>query len=299
MRTLWRTFVETTKLVTTHRKLWVPFLVMAIAELGVLAVGWLAPHPPFSRLLAPPVRYFFGERVLHYPWHLWFLFHVMKHTYFAAATLIGAFMSGLACEMIRQIHQGQPVSLHVAWTSKRVRYSTMVCLWLISWAVGRGFVELLVQLAPHGKGTAWAAVGVVWFLQGLLAYAIPAAVFEGSRWVKALAQGIREFLHHPVSTLIIVAGPSLAVLFFALVVSDNQVSLWMDQIAPEIALAFVALRLIVWTVADAVLTVSVAHLWWLHRASAPAIATIGGTAAAGPPANSTRRKPLRGVSVVA
>ncbi|MDP3703053.1 MAG: hypothetical protein Q8R78_01505, partial [Candidatus Omnitrophota bacterium] len=122
MRALASVVRQTLQLFGSQRKLWVPFLVVACVEVLFLGLIWLAPHPPFSKLLAPPIRYFFGDRVLHYPAHLWFLYHAMKHTHLVASTLVGAFMTGVACAMVRQAHEGTPLSLRNALVGGQARY---------------------------------------------------------------------------------------------------------------------------------------------------------------------------------
>ena len=127
MGALGSAFRQTAKLFGAHRKLWVPFLLVAVVQAIGLLLVWLAPQEPFSKLLAPPIRYFFSDRVLHYPTHLWFLFHVMRHTQLIASTLIGAFLSGVACVMVRQTYAGQP-SMRDALASRDARYWTLMII---------------------------------------------------------------------------------------------------------------------------------------------------------------------------
>jgi len=265
MRALWLTFRETAKLIGAHRKLWIPFLVVVFIELVLLGLLWLAPHPPFSKFLAPPVRYFFGGQVLHYPWHLWFLYQAMKHTRLIALTLVGAFFTGIACVMVRQTHEGSPLSLRNALVGRQVRYGVVLLLWVITVGLVKGMIGLLDQVVPKAPWALWVLIGSTIILQTLLIYAIPAAVFTGSTWWRALVQSIREALRYPVSTFLIVAMSSLVVILFALAAPPARVAHWTARTTPEITLVFVAARLIVWTVADVLVTVSLAHLWWLHR----------------------------------
>ncbi len=272
MNALWQALRETGKLFGPQRKLWVPFLIGAVLEIGFLGLIWLAPHPPFSKLLAPPIRYFFSENVLHYPAHLWFLYHVMKHAHFIGAILLGAFMTGIASEMVRQarLDQADRCSLRAALLSRHVRYGRMVVLWVVTWGAVKVVMELVSAVGAKAPWLVWPTIGLVVILQALLVYAIPIAVFTHATWWKALWESARENLRHPLSTFIIVAIPSLVVIGFAVAVSPARVARWMAQTAPEVALVCVALRLAVLTVADTVMSVAVAHLWWIHRAPAHA-----------------------------
>jgi tetratricopeptide (TPR) repeat protein len=258
---------QTAQIVSTQRKLWVPFLATAVLEIILLGLVWLAPHPPFSNLLAPPIRYFFGDRVLHYPWHLWFLYHIMEHAHLIASTLLGAFLTGAACAMVQQRYEGKAMSLREVLVSRQVRYGTILLLWIVQWGLAKGVMEGLGRIAPKAAWMAWIAIGSAVLLQALLIYAIPAAVFNRSSWWRALGQSLRETAKHPLSTLAFVGVPSAALIAFAVFVPSARLLQWMSQTAPEIALAAVAARLALWTAVDAVMTVGVAHLWWCHRAT--------------------------------
>jgi len=259
-------------------------IVALIESLGV-GLLWLAPHAPFSKLLAPPIRYFFSDRVLHYPYHLWFLFFAMKHTHLIASVIMGAFMTGIACAMVRQLHMGQPLSLREALVSRQVRYGRVVLLWMMTWGLAKALIVAVEQVGPKSGWLVGGAIGATVLLQALLIYAIPAAVFEGARWWKALLLSVWETLRYPLTTLLAILGPSAALIAFAIVCSPANVANWMAQSSPEIALPFVIARLALWTVADTVMTVAIAHLWWFHRPAASMLASGA----------SAPREPQRGV----
>ncbi len=274
MTAFWSSLRGLSQLAGSHRRLWLPFLVTVLFEVILLVLVWMAPHPPFSTVLAPPIRFFFSDRVLHYPLHLWFLYFVMKHTNAAAAILVGAFMSGLACQMVIQARQGQPISLRSALVSGRIRYGRITLIWLATWAIAKGAIQLFTIFAPKVPAAFWVAVSLSIVLQALLVYAIPAAVFEQLSWWRALLRSVRETLRHPVSTLFIVAVPSAMVMAFAFAIPPGRLMPWMQRIGPEIALACVVGRLVLWTVADALMTIGVSHLWWAHRQEVPT-ASVG------------------------
>ena len=267
MKTLTQTLSDTAKLVSSQRMLWLPFALVACVETFFLGFVWLAPHAPYSSLLAPPIRYFFGDRVLHYPMHLWFLYHVMEHTHFFASTIVGAYLTGIACVMVKQVHSHAPLSFRDALVGRNVRYVRVVALWLISWGLAKGMVAGLSEYAPRSVWMAWTSIGLAVVLQALLVYAIPAAVFENASWWKALRSSLREAVRYPVTTLIVVLIPSAALIAFAILAPSARVGAWVVRSStPELVVALIATRLVLWTLADAVMTVMVAHLWWLRRA---------------------------------
>ncbi|MCM8812061.1 MAG: hypothetical protein NC910_03310 [Candidatus Omnitrophica bacterium] len=247
------------------QKLWLPFIMALFVEIALVGLVWLAPHPPFSTLLAPPVRYFYSDRVLHYPWHMWFIYYVTKHTHVVASVLAGAFLSGVACEMVRQTHQAKPLSLREALAGKKVRYITVALIWLILWSVGRGALEALLKVIPSGKLAVWHPICFAVLIQWLFVYAIPAAVFEGLSWWKAILRGIKESIRFPLSTLSAVIVFTAPLFLFAFLLPEGRVTQWVIGSTPEIAFLLTGIRLLMWMTVDALLTVSIAHLWCLHR----------------------------------
>ena len=274
MRALWSTVRETAKLFSSQRKLWLPFFAVVIVEAGLLLLVWLAPHPPFSKVLAPPIRYFYNDHFLHYPTHLWFLYFIIKHTHVAASILVGAFFTGIACVMVGQQYAGEPVSFRDALVSRRARYGRLLLVWAITVALAQGLATIAEQFGSKNAWFGWSLLGATALLQGLLIYAIPAAVFNDAPWWKALGQSVREVVRFPVSTLFLVVIATLILLTFGLLINPTRVNQWMINSEPEIALLWVVVRLAVLTVVDAVLTVAIAHLWWLHREPAPATAPL-------------------------
>ncbi len=260
-----RTLRSLTQLASTQRKLWFPFLVSTVTEIGLIGLIWLAPQPPFSDVLAPPIRYFFGERVLHYPWHLWFMYHAMKHTNLLASILVGAFMSGLACLMVRQSCEGRVGSLRDALISRQVRYGTVALIWMMTWLAARGTMELLGRFSPRTWTTFGIGLGVAVLLQALLVYAIPVSVYEDLSWWRAMGRSIRETIRYPLSTLAMVVVPSGLVIAFSLLAPSARVARWMMRSAPELVLLVILARLAIWLVADTLLTVGIAQLWCAHH----------------------------------
>jgi hypothetical protein len=268
MKSLWSAIRETARIFGSHRTLWVPFVIVAVIQLALIGLVWLAPHPPFSKVLAPPIQYFFSDNMLHYPTHLWFMYHALKHAHLLASLVLGAYLTGIASEMVRQARSGQAgsPSLRAALVGKQVRYGRVTLLWLITWGLAKVLMELIATVAPKAPWVSFPAIGLLIMLQALLVYAIPAAVFAQAVWWKALWQSIKEWARYPFSTTLIVGVPSLVVVTFAILASPPRIASLMARTAPEMVLLFIVLRLAVLTLADAVMSVAVAHLWWIHRA---------------------------------
>ncbi len=264
MTAFWLALRRFSFLLNTQRKLWVPFLITALVEVVFLILIWLAPHPLFSILLAPPIRYFSGERMLHYPWHLWYLFYAMKHTHLLATFLMGAFMSGAASVMVRQAHRHEPLSLGQVIAQGQISYANLVLVWFLTWV----FAELTLKgLNGLFLGSSWQWVGIAAtiLLQLLFSYALTAVALEKYPWWKAVLASIRETLKFPLGTFFMLLPPAVLLMVFAVWVTPARVAEVVTQRQPELAFVFVAARLAVWVLSDALFTVGMANLWLLHR----------------------------------
>ena len=158
------------------------------------------------------------------------------------------------------------MSMRGALASKQVRYRTVVWLWLCIWAMGKLLGEGLGRVHFTSAAVSF-GVGVVTtvLLQMLLAYAIPLAVFQRTGWMRALTGSVREALRYPFSTLLVIVVPSALVIAFSVLAHPTMVMEWSKDTRPELALAFAGGRLVLWTLADAMLTIGIASLWWAHH----------------------------------
>jgi hypothetical protein len=188
------------------------------------------------------------------------MYHAMKHTHLVAMTLIGALMSGLACIMVEQAEQGRLPSLYRALKSKRVHYWRVVLIWLLSWGAARLIAEALPRLLPQ---VGWAAVVIILALvlfQALFIYAIPYTALQSESWWRSLLSSIGLALRRPISTLVIVLIPSIPVLFSGFFFSSQAMAKVVFQTIPELVFIFIAVRLVVWTAADAFMSVAAARM---------------------------------------
>ena len=196
----------------------------------------------------------------------------MKHTSAITAIGVGAFLSGVACVLVRQSVLGRPLSVQAVMAGREVRYGTVTLVWLIAWGVSELVIAGLAELGPARLWLGGLMLAVVVALQAIFASAIPAAVFDRVPWWRALWHGLREFARHPISILSIVIPISAGPLAFSIVAAPVRVTDWLMATMPEAVVLLVVGRLLIWLLADTLLTVSIAQLWWVHRAAQPAMA---------------------------
>lgn len=272
MTPLWDAWRLSTHALRKHPILWVPFLASAAVEAVFISLVWAAPHPPFSSLLAPIVRYFFGEANLHYPAHLWFMYFAMKYTNAAASFVAGAFFSALACALLEQAYWRVPVSPRSALASGRIRYRRVVAVWTATWVIAKLCMDLFVRIAPRTHAGLAAGIALTLGLQALFGYAVPLTVYQNCSWWRAVGRSVREAVQSPAATLCVSAVAGAPVIAWSLYAPAVRVGAWMRQ-APEIVLGFIAARWAITAASDLLLTVGLATLWFVrHRPAAPGAA---------------------------
>lgn len=254
---------ETVLLFTRYRRLYVPFVLALMIELIGVLILWLAPHEPFSAIFAPPIRYFAHEQMLHYPWHLLFIWIQMPALHSVSMILIGSYLSGIATLMVRQAHLGLSVSMRSAFVTHQARYWRLVLIWLAGWGIAQGAMSLLAHLPESQSVRILVSFGAMVLIQALLVYSIPAAVFNGLSWWRAILRSLSFFRSHPLTTLIFVAVPSGMIILYSIALPQSRVWALMQESAPEWVFALIPLRWLVWLLADAFMTVCAAQVWLL------------------------------------
>ncbi len=237
------------------------FLAPAFVQILVLILLGLAPHPPLDSLLAPPIRFFANENVLHYPWHLLWLYHVTPRVHALAMALVGAGLSGVAACLAADAVRQKPMSLRLLFASRRVRFSQCLFAWVVIWLLSELMAQGLRTLSLPGMLTLGSYLAGVTLLQAFGVYAIPAVALSGFSAFRALLAGAQRCLRSPLETLCIVLPPLVILFLFSLISTENRIGAWLLRTEPEWVTVPIALRLMLWTVADAWLTTAAAIAW--------------------------------------
>jgi hypothetical protein len=178
----------------TSRAMWLPWLLLGIVQLSIVAAIWWFAHPFVSWLMAPVLRRLGGEEVLHYP----ALFRAMPALYaradFVVTAVLGALAAGASTALFAtalETHDGGPRPNGVAGLFGALRRALPLiavnlplnllvvgfAFGLETWLAGRGssgiihklggFVTLGGALAIQAfflYGTAWVVLGRKSFL---------------------------------------------------------------------------------------------------------------------------------------
>jgi hypothetical protein len=188
-QSLWRTVRE-----MGRPALWAPWLVLAAAQLAVVALLWGFAHPLVSWFMAPLVRRFAGEGALHYPDVFRAMPLLASHVDVLFGALLGAILTGAATVLFAQRFRGHPLrpgealglAVRRSWTLVLAQLPFNVLIfalsygleWLVESRSSSGVTRRIVYLAVLGGSVA---------LQALFFYVAALVMLEGRGVVQAWA----------------------------------------------------------------------------------------------------------------
>ena len=243
---------------------WMLFGIVALFDVGALISLYLAPSPPFSYVIAPVIRTFWGDKFLHYPNNFILLPKLLNHAHLVISTVVGVFVSGLVIKKIEgQVVEGEHISLLEASQPVVKKYFSLICVWLLSYFL---FVLPIEHLLPILTKNVWLQFSIAFifsvFIQALVAFLLPALVllekgFFRGIW-EGLSFGVRHFL--TASGLIFIPMLLIAILSFFKLLTPYYLKFY-----HELALWVLFVGIIVMAVVDFFITSSATILFLKAR----------------------------------
>lgn len=268
MKAAIRIWKQMFKVLTGNPVIVLPFFIVGLFDAISLILIYLAPQPPFSIVLAPPIRAFWGEQYLHYPFNLSLIPRLFSYAHIATSAVFGVLITGLAIGMLNEIRRvgNAGVLLNIIRAFKR--YFSLFTIWLIMF-----ILATLIYKIPHLfiSVNNKAALQIAFYLSFLMVgsiqiifiYAFPAAFIEQRGVVSAIRCGVSLCRSHFLTSLMLVMLPTLFYLP-VMVLKGNSLFL-MQRFFPEIVLIILGLAIVVSVVIDCLVTCSTTILFLNQR----------------------------------
>lgn len=112
-----------------------PFIVFASLEALALELIYFFPRKPFSFIVVPIVRKFFGEGFTHYPGNFLVLPRLFYYLEIALYIAIGGFLIAIAINIFQNIKLGLPLKAKALINNAAKRYWTFVAYGVLSVAL--------------------------------------------------------------------------------------------------------------------------------------------------------------------
>lgn len=258
-----------------HPVIIVPFLIVALLEVAVLILSYLAPRPPLSAILAPPIRALFhypfgstgsGEAFLHYPINFLLLPRLLYFGQVIIGATVGTLMTALAVRMISQTNEGVSPSWGINLRDAIFRYFTLLILWglifSLETAVSRGLPRVFSKPSLR-QVIYYTSLGIVVLVETFFAYGVAAIMLENQRTWRAIVRTLSIAKSIFLPTFILVLAPLIFQIL--LVLLRGKIPQLMMRFFPEITLFVLGLSIMVGFITDCILRTSTVVLFLVKR----------------------------------
>ncbi|HTL48453.1 MAG TPA: hypothetical protein VL688_10395 [Verrucomicrobiae bacterium] len=166
------------------------FLFLAVAEALALTTLFLAHSAPFSKIFAPIIRRFWGDRFLHYPDNFLLLPKLYGYANAAILTVVGLLVSGITIKLIEAavLHTG--VSTLTAAQSSFQKYFGLLAVWIPAFLIMRYGTSFLMPHIPHSLPAEFMVILLMFVvIQAITAFLFTAVMTSKNGFFKALVEG--------------------------------------------------------------------------------------------------------------
>lgn len=242
----------------------VPFLLVGLVDVILLFIVYLAPQPPLSAILGPPIKVFWGERFLHYPFNLLLVPRLFDLAHIVSTALIGVLMTGAVVMMLKESHNGIKPNLGLSLSKSLRVYLKLLVIWLVMFSLVSVVFKVLPAIFHFKQRAASLIVFGAGFLisiliQAIFTYAIPAVIIEEKKIWPAIKRSVSFCQRAFLPTLVLVGLPML--MYIPMLILKVKLPLLMSKVFPEAVLIFIGLGIVISAIMDCLITSSTTVLF--------------------------------------
>ncbi len=244
----------------------VPFILVFLIDLVLVAAIVLAPFVPQLNALASLIAALWGEPYLHYPAIYSLLPELFNHIKNIENFTLGALFVGVAISVINQTNAGNPAGFVFSLTKAYRKFFRIAIVWGIMILLASGAVRAagaLTDYVASGNVVFCAEYILLLLVQAPFIFAIPAIVVENRKLPDSIARSFRIFLKNHVTAILIVLFSGL--IFTPVYYLYNKIPAFSMSACPESTLYVVAARILLAGIRDVLLITSATLLFLAVR----------------------------------
>lgn len=258
MRLVIKVWKETFNLLARYPRIVIPFIIAAALNAAALYLLFLAPQRPVSYLLAPPIRVFFGEKFLHYPFNLFLLPKLFYYAQVCVSASIGVLMLGMAISMLSEAHRGMIPRIFSNLGIAFKRYFSLFAVWGLLFLFNIAFLKL-VQITNWNEKISLAVMPyfnyfVAVFIQILFIYTMPALIIEKKKIFSAIKSNFSTLIRFFFPTVILALVPSFLYIPIIFIRNTSMPSL-IQRYKPDVILFVLGASIFISFIIDFFLTI--------------------------------------------
>lgn len=259
-------FRETTATIARNPLVIFLFIFLALIQASALTVVFLSHSEPFSSLLGPIIRRFWGDRFLHYPDNFLLLPKLFSYAEMAVITVVGLIVTGITIQLVASARdRAHSSTIVTAFWGTLKRYFGMLFVWLCIFFALRYGARAALDHLPNSLPVHFAGLlGVFLLTQMLTAFLFPAILLSGKKYWKSIVEGLMLALKNiPGLFLLLLLPVGLSVALSYL----KTMSPLLSQNNPDMVLVILYCSIVVATVVDLFITSATAILYLKVRNS--------------------------------
>lgn len=221
-------------------KTFVPFFLYAILQIFLVYALVNFSHSPFSNLLIPIIRKFFGEPALHYPNFFYIMAPLYNQINLLISGLLGIIVIGVATHLFGVKIREDKLSLSNALKATMPKYGVLLIIWIIESALTLAMIIGVPQVLNNllqPDYTLSRIINLAGFLLGIgvasvFAYTTMLIVLDDQKLIHTISQTFLIFKKNMFTSFLLVAVPTF--FYFPISYILKETDLLISKFSPEI-----------------------------------------------------------------
>jgi hypothetical protein len=245
-------------------KLMTPFFYFALINFAGLVIIYYSPQWPFNLVLGPPIRAFYNESALHYPYNLAYLPQIYHGWRMFTEIVFASILAGITISMYAQHSKNMSLRFSKNYKIAFNRYFALVLFSFLiiipPYILNRFLVYFIAEkLYIHNRVMWMLALGGINFLANLallitFVYVPVAIIVENLSFWQSCQESVRKTGKYFTVTFLIILVPTLiSTLIEAISLAIPKL---MDILQPEISLVIVSLGILAAFMVNVIVAVS-------------------------------------------
>jgi len=236
------------------------FLILGVIDALALTALFLAHSAPFSKILAPVIRRFWGDRFLHYPDNFILLPKLFGYLHVVVLTVAGLIISGIVIKLIEaRVNGYSNISILSAAGTAFRRYFSLLAVWVPAFLLMRYGSRWLLPVLPASLPVQFTVLTALFLvIQTLTAFLFPAVMISDQGFFRAVKEGAVLTVKNAGLILGIIFIPALAGVAVSLLKHFSPAFI---PVFPESVLLILYLGVVVSVAVDLFITSSMTILY--------------------------------------
>ncbi len=253
-----------------------PLFYLALIELVGLAIIYYSVQWPLNLVLAQPIKAFYGEISLHYPFNLVALLQIFNKWESFTEVVFGSLLAGMTISMYNQMTRNMTIRFGKNFNIVFNRYLRLLGYSLLIFVLVYGFSSsteyFRTEILKKNNGYFWHMGVLKWSLvvavlnyifyiavQTVFLYLPMGIIVENTGLWRSARESIKIMKKYFLVSVLLVAIPFL--LYLANVVLDAFSGKLMTSITPEISIALAVLTIIIVFIINVIINISATILY--------------------------------------